>query len=121
TLNNGFDFTGLAQKSNVVHGYKAMWAGDFDCDGKLKFANPNDDLNMLFFDVLAHPDNLSSSSNFDFGHGYIQGDYDLNGKTKYDNPNDDKNLLFGQILFYPLNSGILSNFNFLIVQVPPSK
>lgn len=27
TLNNGFDFTGLAQKSNVVHGYKAMWAG----------------------------------------------------------------------------------------------
>jgi hypothetical protein len=121
SLNNGYDYSGLGRKCGIQNGYCAMWAGDFNTDGKLKFINPNDDQNILFFDVFAYPDNLINSANFNFGYGYIQGDFDLDGKAKYDNPNDDKNLLFSQILLYPLNTNLLSNFNFLIEQVPPRK
>jgi hypothetical protein len=117
-LNNGFDYTGLGRKCDIQPGYCAMWAGDFDGDGKLKFINPNDDQNVLFFDVFAYPENQLNSANFNFGYGYLQGDFDMDSKAKYDNPNDDKNLLFSQILLYPLNTGLLANFNFLIEQVP---
>jgi hypothetical protein len=120
-LNNGFDYTGMARKCGDQSNYCAMWAGDFNGDGKLKFINPGDDQNILFFDVLVYPDNLINSANYNFGYGYIQGDLDLNGKAKYDNPNDDKNLLFSQILLHPLNTSLLSNFNFIIEQVPAKK
>lgn len=120
SLNNGFNYTGLTQRSNVVLGYNCLYAGDFDGNRRIKFTNPNDDQNLLFFDVLAYPENSASSSNFNFAYGYLQGDYDMNGKSKYDNPNDDKNYLFSQLLMYPLNTELLSNFNFMIEQVPLS-
>jgi hypothetical protein len=118
TLNNGYDYTGLALKDDVVYGYRAMWAGDFDANGKIKFVNPGDDQNVLFFDVFAYPTNVMNTSNYNFTYGYFQGDFDLNAKSKYDNPNDDKNYLFSQLLLHPLNIGLLSNFNFVIEQVP---
>ncbi|MBK9256229.1 MAG: Ig-like domain-containing protein [Saprospiraceae bacterium] len=118
SLNNGYDYTGLSMNNQVKSGYRALWAGDFDGDGRLKFINPNDDQNILFFDVLVYPNNSLNSANYNFGHGYLQGDFDLNSKVKYDNPDDDKNLLFAQILLFPLNSGLLSNFNFISQQVP---
>lgn len=119
SMNNGFDYVGLAQKKKVVLGYQAMWAGDFDSNGKIKFTNPNDDQNTLYFDVLVYPLNVSNTSNYNFVHGYLQSDYDMNSKSKYDNPNDDKNFLFNQVLSYTLNFELLSNFNFIIHQVPP--
>ena len=121
TKNNGYSYEGLAMNTLVYPGYRALWAGDFNGDRKLKFVNPHDDQNILFFDVLTHPENVNTSSNFNFGYGYFQGDFDLDGKAKYDNPNDDKNLLFSQILLYPLNVSLLSNFNFFIEQVPEAR
>jgi uncharacterized protein YjdB len=115
---NGYNYSGLAMNTQIKLGYRALWAGDFDGDGKLKFVNPSDDQNILFFEVFAYPDNLINSANYNFALGYQQGDYDLNGKSKYENPDDDKNLLFSQILLYPLNTNLLSNFNYLIQQVP---
>jgi hypothetical protein len=120
SLNNGYNYTGLATKNDVISGYRALWAGDFDGNKKLKFVNPNDDQNILFFDVLVYPGNFTSSANYNFGYGYLQGDFDMDGKCKYDNPNDDKNLLFSQILLHPLNISLLSNFNFIVEQVPAS-
>lgn len=117
---NGYNYTGLAQKSTVLDGYMAMWGGDFDGDRKIKYVNPNDDHNILFYDVLAYPLNFNIASNYNFGFGYIQGDFDMDGKVKYDNPNDDKNLLFLQIIFYPQNINFISNFSFFIEQIPNS-
>lgn len=119
--NQGYDYTGLAVKNSVINGYRALWAGDFNADGKLKFVNPNDDQNSLFFDVLVYPDNVNSASNYNFGYGYLQGDFNMDGRTKYDNPNDDKNLIFSQILLYSLNTELLSNFNYFIAQLPESR
>ncbi|HLO52977.1 MAG TPA: Ig-like domain-containing protein [Saprospiraceae bacterium] len=121
SLNNGYDYTGLAQKSDIVFGYSCMWGGDFDSNGRIKFVNPGDDQNILFFDVFASPENSQNTSNYNFALAYHQGDFDLNGKAKFDNPNDDKNYLFSQVLLHPLNSGLLSNFNFIIEQIPSRK
>jgi hypothetical protein len=112
------DYNGYSMYENRLLGHRALWAGDFDADGKLKFVNPNDDINVLFFEVLYYPGNVNTTSNFNLGYGYLQGDYDMNGKIKYDNPDDDKNLLFSQILLFPLNTSLLSNFDHFIQQVP---
>ncbi|MBK8622860.1 MAG: Ig-like domain-containing protein [Saprospiraceae bacterium] len=117
--NDGYNYTGLAQKADVALGYMSLWAGDFDGSGKIKFVNPDDDQNFLFIEVLFYPTNTDYVANYNFVHGYLQGDYDLNGKSKYDNPDDDKNMLFYQVLFYPLNANYTSNFNFITEQVPP--
>ncbi len=110
------DYTGLSQKANVVAGYMALWAGDFDSNGQVKFTNPGDDVNVLFLDVLfSSPDFLINYNN---AIGYFTGDYNMNSKAKYTNPDDDINYLFSQILLYPLNTSFLSNFNSLIEQVP---
>jgi len=118
TINNGYDYTGLAQNGNIKPGYRALWSGDFVKNGKIKFTNPSDDLNSLFFDILSHPDNLSGNSNYNFAYGYYQGDYNLDGKIKFDNPADDKNMLYAQIIFYPLNFEYLTNFDFFLEQIP---
>lgn len=121
TKNDGYDYTGLARKTDVVQDYVALWAGDFDSNGKIKFVNPDDDQNYLFFEVLSYPGNVEFMANYNFVYGYLQGDFDLNGKSKYDNPDDDKNMLFYQVLFHPLNVNFISNFNFITEQVPPRK
>lgn len=119
---SGVDFTGLSMNEEVegIFGYRALWGGDFDGNGKIKFDNPNDDLNLLFNDVFNYPTNNSLNANYDFAFGYLPGDFDMNGKSKYDNPDDDKNLLYGKVLFYPLNEdlGFLSNYDFFIEQLP---
>ncbi len=116
-----FDYTGYSMKLHDGINVRSLWAGDFNCDGKLKFVNPNDDQNILFSDVLLYPNNILASANYNFALGYLQGDFDLNSKSKYDNPDDDKNLLFSQILLFPLNTGLLSNFNFFIQQIPDQR
>ncbi len=105
-------------KSNAIETYRALWAGDFDGNRKIKASNPGDDLNVVFNDVFIHPDNTTFKANFDFAYGYRNADFDMNAKVKFDNPNDDKNMLFGQLLFYPLNAQFLSNFDFFIEQLP---
>ena len=115
-LKESVDYTGLSQNNNVAYGYSALWAGDFDANGKVKFTNPFDDQNILFFGVLfSSPDFLI---NYNQAHGYFTGDYNMNSKIKYTNPNDDTNFLFSQMLLYPPNTSFLSNFNSLIEQVP---
>ncbi len=118
TKGNGYDYTGVALNPSVKVGYRALYAGDFDANKKIKTENPNDDLNTLFFEIFSYPGNTTSNANYDFAIGYLQGDFDMNSKAKFDNPNDDKNMLYIQLLFYPVNIQFLSNFNFFIEQIP---
>lgn len=116
TLDNGNDYTGLAQKSSVISGYNVLWAGDFDSNGQVKFTNPSDDQNIMYIDVLFKSPNFLI--NYDNAYGYLTGDYNMDGKTKYTNPSDDLNYLFSQLLLYPNNSSFLSNYNSMLEQIP---
>ncbi len=118
TLQNSVDYTGLSQNSIVKSGYCALWAGDFNSDGKVKFTNPDDDLNWLFFEVLLVPENTEQNINYNFAYGYYNGDYDMDGRAKYTNPSDDTNLIFFQMLQYNLNTEYFANYSFFKEQVP---
>ncbi len=116
TLNNGFDYADLSQKATVKNGYLALWAGDFNSDGKLKFTEPASDINILYGNVLfTSPQFLI---NYDFTFGYYRGDYNMDGKAKFANPNDDRNYLQGQVIFHPLNVNYVSNLDGMIQQIP---
>lgn len=117
TLNPSIDYTGLSQNTNVRSGFAALWAGDMNSDGAIKFTEPFSDQNILYGDVL-----FSSAPlyliNYDFTLGYYRGDYNMNGKAKFINPDDDTNLLFTQVVLYPLNNNLLANYGNIIEQVP---
>jgi uncharacterized protein YjdB len=116
SLSNGIDYKGLSQKSNVKNGYLALWGGDFNSDGQLKFTEPASDINILYGNVLfSSPEFLI---NYDFALDYFKGDYNMDGKAKYSNPNDDRNYLQGQIIFHPLNINFISNLDGVIQQIP---
>lgn len=115
---NPYDYTGLAQNNDVKPGYRALWAGNADNSRKIKSANPNDDINIVFGDVLYYPTNINLNANYDFAFGYMPGDFNLDGKSKFDNPDDDKNFVYGQVLFHILNAQFVANFDWVIEQVP---
>ena len=122
THENGLDYTGLSQCSTAAPGYNALWAGDFDSDGKLSFIGGSSsgstlDINVLYQEVL-FASSPSFLSNYNAAWGYSQGDFDMDGKAKFTNPDDDTNLLYGQILFFPLNVNLQVNFSGFIQQVP---
>jgi len=115
SLGDGVDYTGISTKT-VLTNYKALWAGDMNSDGRIKFTEPFSDINEIYSDVLfSSPGFLI---NYDQAIGYFLGDFDMNGKAKYTNPNDDTNMLFTQTLLYPLNFNFVSNFGNIKAQVP---
>jgi len=116
SLDNSEDYSGYSMKYVKNNNYKALWAGDMNNDGKIKFTEPASDQNVIYGNVLFN--SPSFLINYDQTYGYFKGDYDLNGKVKYTNPNDDKNMLFTQLLLYPLNDSFVSNYGNLIEQIP---
>jgi len=115
------DYTDLSQNSSIKPGYMALWGGDFDGNGHIKFTNPGDDQNFLFFEILLVPGNTFGNINYDLAYGYYQGDYNMNGKAKFTNPNDDLNYLFFQVLLYARNTDYFTNYNFIHEQVPTGR
>jgi hypothetical protein len=113
-----FDFTGLGEKSNVKGTFRALWAGDFTQDGKVKYDSPNDDLSIMFANVMNYPDNTNHATSFDLAYGYTQGDYDMSSKVKYATPNDDNSFLQSQVLNYPLNTDHATSFDLFVQQLP---
>jgi hypothetical protein len=59
------DYTGLGEKNNVKGTYRALWAGDFTQDGKVKYDNPNDDNSFLQSQVVNYPLNPDHATSFD--------------------------------------------------------
>jgi len=112
-----YDYTGLSQ-STPEAGTRAMWYGDSDHNGRVKYEAPNDDQSILLTDVLFNAGNTTFQSGYDFCFGYYAGDVDLSGKVKYEAPYDDRSLILYQILFYQLNSTYQSAFDFLLEQLP---
>lgn len=121
-----FDYTNLAQSSHTIMGYLALYGGDFDGNGKIKYSSPNDDLSILFEEVMGH-ERLDDNGNvigynyftsFNLAYGYHRGDYNMDSKVRFTNPIDDMNMVYGQLIFYPLNTTYSSLFNHFIEQIP---
>ena len=116
----GLNFTGTSQNYFFANDitYKCLFAGDINNDGKVKFEGVEDDLSILFSDVLSHTNNPNFIAHFDKAYGYYNSDIDMDGKAKFENPFDDTNALFFEVLIHPLNQNFNANFDWNIEQIP---
>ncbi|WP_020657220.1 DUF6923 family protein [Rudanella lutea] len=104
----------------TVSGRQALWAGDANADGKVKYAGTASDLTTVLNEVItAQTGNSSPTYNYDFAFGYFWGDVDLNGKVKYQGSVNDPTWIFSNVVAtYILNTGPLYNYDFLVEQLP---
>jgi len=80
-----------------------MWAGDVTSDRKVIYQGPGNDVDEMFFRVIAEPNNIDFLDNY-IVPGYYRTDYNLDGTTIYQGPaNDRQFLIFRSILQFPDN------------------
>lgn len=120
TSMEGRDYSGLATDhiQTSMGNYRVLWCGDFDANGKVKFSEPESDLNMLFLDVIGFAGNDEFDPNYENAHGYFQSDNDMNGMIKFDSPNDDRMSLMNGLGTYELNMNTDYNYDHFIAQLP---
>ncbi|WP_367390798.1 hypothetical protein [Lewinella sp. LCG006] len=98
---------------------RALWGGDVNMDGKVKYDGGLNDRTAILADVISYPTNGDFSFNYDFAFGYFQGDVNMNGKVKYNGGGNDQVLIQAiAVVLYPLNPGGSFNFDLLLEQLP---
>ena len=119
TVVGAFDYDGWEQ--TTVSGKQALWAGDANHNGKVKYQGSANDLITIFSEVIAaQGTNTNPLYNYDNALGYYFGDVNMDGKVKYQGTANDTSLIFTNILtnYSTLNSGQLYNFDFMLEQIP---
>lgn len=95
----------------------AMWAGDVNGNGQVKYLGPNNDSVGIKDNVLDPVNGNPTGSNFFAYTGYDNADVNMNGQIKYLGPNNDTNSIKDIILAHPDNA-TLSNFFPIFAQIP---
>jgi len=86
-----------------------LWLGDSNIDAASIFAGANNDVNGVFFGILANPNNPQSVINF-IVNGYYDYDFNLDGNVIYQGANNEPNFLFFNILSHPGNTSMSTNY-----------
>lgn len=103
----------------VDGGFKALWAGNVNADGKVKYEGLDNDLGAILAEVLSFGANTSAFYNYDLALGYFFGDVDMDGKVKYQGVSDDTGFVFVNIItYFLLNTDDLYNYDLFIEQIP---
>ncbi|AUD06239.1 hypothetical protein [Spirosoma pollinicola] len=119
TVVGAFDYEGWEQ--TTVSGRQALWAGDANHNGKVKYQGSANDLITIFSEVIAaQSTNTNPLYNYDNALGYFFGDVNMDGKVKYQGTANDTSLIFTNVItnYSTLNSGQLYNFDFMLEQIP---
>lgn len=112
-----YNFEGYEQRTES--GKQALWAGDANHNGQVKYQGSMNDLVPIFTEVLGAQNTSNPVYNFDNALGYYFGDVNMDGKVKYQGTATDPSLVFTNILtYYLLNDARLYNFDFMIEQIP---
>ncbi|MEM6316433.1 MAG: hypothetical protein AAF960_02120 [Bacteroidota bacterium] len=100
------DFNALgihSQKMNADSTEQYMWAGDVTSDRKVIYQGPGNDIDEMFFRVIASPGNVDNLDNY-IVPGYYRTDYNLDGNSIFQGPDNDRQMLiFNSILRFPDN------------------
>lgn len=122
TIIGVFNYDGWEQ--TTVSSKQALWAGDANHNGKVKYQGTASDLTTIFAEVIAaQPSNPNPLYNYDNAFGYYFGDVNLDGKVKYQGTANDTSLIFTNIISNyrnstQMNSAQLYNFDFMLEQIP---
>ena len=102
-----------------VNGQYALWAGDANQDGKVKYQGSDNDSFTIFTESINHPANVDDLYSFNGATGYYSGDVNLDGKVKYLGVEADTLLIFFNLLgSYPLNTTSLYTYDLFLEQIP---
>lgn len=94
----------------------ALWAGNANGDGLVRYLGPGNDTNRIKDSVLNHPGNITNNNYFPYT-GYDNSDLNLNGIVRYLGPGNDTNVLKDVIRAHPLNT-TFSNYFPIFAQIP---
>lgn len=103
---------GVNARALLVSGNMALWAGDANGNGTIRFLGPGNDSGFIKAFILG-----ISSSNFFPYTGYHNADINMNGQVRYLGPGNDTGLLKTIVLAHPSN-GASSNFYPIQTQIP---
>jgi hypothetical protein len=114
-----FNLPGYAGAEMVtVSGLRALWAGDANRNGMVKYLGSNNDPEAILATVLSYPGS-GSLQNFDDARGYLSGDINMDGKAKYaGSPPVDTDFIFLNVMGYPLNISYLFDYSLMVEQIP---
>jgi hypothetical protein len=116
--NSGFSTYGSNAQVVLASGSKALWAGDVNNNGSIKFSGSNNDVNAIKDYIL---DDLSNVLNFiTFSStGYLNEDVDLNGVARFSGAPNDSNKIKDNILAHPGNIFNLPTYT-IVTTIPPT-
>ncbi|OUR90405.1 hemagglutinin protein [Flavobacteriales bacterium 34_180_T64] len=114
--NIGFQTFGSNAQVTLGSGNTALWAGDVNNNGQIRYLGPGNDTNTIKDTVLGDSGNTTSSNFYPFS-GYNNADINMNGQIRYLGPGNDTNVLKDIILSHPSN-GTFSNFFPFVSQIP---
>lgn len=115
-INSNFNTYGSNSRVLLGNGKMALWAGDVNNDGSLKFSGSNNDTNAIKDFILSDPLNVLNFITFSSS-GYLNADIDLNGTTRFSGAQNDSNPIKDNILMHPGNILGLSTFT-ITEQIP---
>ncbi|MEZ0538337.1 Ig-like domain-containing protein [Fibrella arboris] len=117
-----FNYEGWEQ--TTVNGKQALWAGDANHNGKVKYQGTANDLILIFSEVIgAQTGSTNPLYNYNNALGYYFGDVNMDGKVKYQGTSNDTSLIFTNVITNyqtstQMNSAQLYNFDWMLEQIP---
>jgi len=95
-----------------------LWAGDVTSDRKIIYQGPGNDVDEMFFRVIAEPNNVDLLDNY-IVPGYYRTDYNMDGSSIFQGPGNDRQMLiFQSILQFPDNQ-VKKLANYVILEQLP--
>ncbi|NND12151.1 MAG: hemagglutinin protein [Flavobacteriaceae bacterium] len=114
---NAFSTNGNFAQAELITGDMAMWAGDVNNNGQVRYLGPANDTNPIKDNILNPAFGNPTGSNFYAYVGYDNADINMNGQVRYLGPGNDTNFLKDVVLSHPANT-TSSNFFPFFVQIP---
>ncbi len=115
------DFNALgihSERMNFDSTEQYLWAGDVTSDRKIIYQGPGNDVDEMFFRVIAEPNNTDLLDNY-IVPGYYRTDYNMDGNSIFQGPRNDRQMLiFQSILQFPDNQ-VKKLANYVILEQLP--
>jgi hypothetical protein len=93
---------GSFAQAELDTGRMALWTGDVNNNGQIRFSGSNNDTNVIKDEILAHPLNGFHSVTYT-ATGYLSIDVDMNDNGKFSGSNNDSNIIKDNVLAHPSN------------------
>ena len=94
-----------------------LWAGDTDGNRQTVFSGPTNDVDPIFFDVMANVANVNFVPNYILNNQYLASDVNMDGKVIFQSGANEVDTILFMVLSHPLNINYLPSY-IIVEQLP---